>query len=145
MHVNITTLLQLIWELNRSQVHSFRRYGYDTHAASGKITISNIEFLAHGKETRRWLVVVCPFIRFRIGSSAGYRDRNDTCTHPPIDVIARSGVYCCSIQPGSPPSSALLAFCNVRMLAAFLCDVILLCYLSQKQLGFMNPFHFLIV
>jgi len=41
-------ILQFIWELNRFQVHSFRRYGYDTHTGNRKITISNIEFLIDG-------------------------------------------------------------------------------------------------
>lgn len=85
MRANITTLLKLIWELNRSQVRSSRRYSYDTNAAGGKITISNTEFLVYGKETRCRLVSVWSdrCARFRLGSSAGYRGRNAISIHHP--------------------------------------------------------------
>lgn len=46
---NITTLLGLIWELNRSKFAVAE--GCDTDAASGKITISNTESLVYEKET----------------------------------------------------------------------------------------------
>lgn len=136
---NVTTLLQLIWELNRPQVRSCRRYGRDIDAASGKITISNTEFPVHGEETRRsdwlaWLVgfgLVCLLARFRIGSSTGYRGRNATSPPAPqwTSLHARHIVAQCD-QATRFPLALFVSLYRVLRFATFAhlpsCSAILL-------------------